>query len=132
MRALLFNAKNYRVEFDSLANKPKNIVHEEVKGKEKQECQDCVVAFITIEKGDKEEVVVNGISHEIQKMCKEVKRNKAVIVPFAHLSNNLAEPKIGLKIFKEIELSLKNKIEVISTHFGSNKSLFEKIEICRR
>lgn len=127
MRALLFNAKNYRVEFDSLANRPKDIVHEEVKGKEKQECLNCVVAFITVEKGDKEKIVVSGITKEIEKMCREVKRDKAVIVPFAHLSNNLAEPKIGLKIIKEIECALSKNMKVIATHFGSNKSLLLEI-----
>ena len=46
MRALLFNAKNFAVKFDSLANRPKTIVHEDLNGKEKQKCFDCVVAKV--------------------------------------------------------------------------------------
>jgi threonyl-tRNA synthetase len=123
MRALLFHAKEYGVEFDSFANRPKGIIPEEVKGKEKQECKDCIVAFITIEQGDKDETST-GISEEICKMCMEVKRDRAVIVPFAHLSNNLGDPKISLNILKSIEKKLKEKkIKVMGTHFGSNKSL---------
>jgi len=121
MRALLFNAKEYGVKFDSLANKPEGIIPEEVKGKEEQECEDCVVAFITIEQEDNEEKA-KGMAKEIEKMCNEVKRDKAVIVPFAHLSNNLGEPNVSLKLFKLIEREIKG-VEVIATHFGSNKSL---------
>ena len=121
MRALLFNAKEYGVKFVSLANKPEGIIPEEIKGKEEQECENCVVAFITIEQGDDEEKA-KGMAKEIKKMCNEVKRDNAVIVPFAHLSNNLGDPKISLQLFKIIEKELKG-IKFISTHFGSNKSL---------
>ena len=123
MKALLFHAKNYKVEFESLANRPENIIHEKIEGKEKQEVQNCVTCFITIEEKDSREIVVENISNEIQKMCKEVGENTAIIIPFAHLSNKLAEPKIGYEIIKEIESNLKGKLNVTSAHFGSNKSL---------
>lgn len=122
MRSLLFHAREFRTEFDSFANRPRGIVHEKLDGKEKQECENCVVAFITVEKAD-DEKTVEGICKEILKMCKEIKRNKAVVAPFAHLSNDLAEPKKGLEIIKKIEGTLSKKVEVIAAHFGSNKSL---------
>ncbi|MEK6918819.1 MAG: threonyl-tRNA synthetase editing domain-containing protein [Nanoarchaeota archaeon] len=126
MKSLIVNAKNFGVEFDSLANRPKEIFHEEVNGKEKQECTDCVVVFITVEEGDGIKAV-DGIVSEIIKTCKDVNRNKAVIVPFAHLSNNLAKPKQGFEIIKEIESKLKETVESFSAHFGSNKSLLLEI-----
>lgn len=79
MRALLFHAKDFKVEFDSLANRPKNIVHEEINGKEKQETKDCIVAFVTVEKGDKNNLVVKPFCHEIEKFCKDVKRESGDI-----------------------------------------------------
>ena len=61
---------------------------------------------------------------EIKKMCKEVKRNKVVIVPFAHLSNNLGNTKESLEILKKIETKLKrSRLKTMRAHFGSNKSL---------
>jgi threonyl-tRNA synthetase len=122
MKTVLMHAKNFMVEFDSLANRPKNIVHEEINGKEKQTSKDCVVALITVEKEDNEEEI-SGIVGEVIKMCGEIKRRSAVIVPFAHLSNNLEEPRRGLEVIREIEVRLREKIEVIAAHFGSNKSL---------
>lgn len=127
MGAILFHAKKFETKFHSFANRPKNIVHETIKGKEEQESKNCVVAFVTIESDDNEKKVVGGICEEIEKMCKEVKRNRVVIAPFAHLSSNLAQPEKGLKIIKEIEKKLKNKLEVVATHFGSNKSLMLSI-----
>ncbi|MFA5992663.1 MAG: threonyl-tRNA synthetase editing domain-containing protein [Candidatus Pacearchaeota archaeon] len=124
MKALLFNAREYGVKFDSFANRPKEIFHEEINGKEEQNWSDCVVAFITIEKDDNKERVSTGISKAITKMCKEVNRERVAIVPFAHLSNNLGEPSKSFEIFEEIENKLKSlNLEIIRSHFGSNKSL---------
>jgi len=127
MRALLFNSKDYEVEFDSYANRPKGIIPEEVAGKEKQECHECIVAFITVERDDEKDIVVEGIVKEIEKMCDEVVREKVVIVPFAHLSNNLEKWDKSLEILEDIELELKKSKQVMRTHFGSNKSLLLKI-----
>jgi hypothetical protein len=124
MRALLFHAEEYGVIFHSFANRPKGIFVEDVNKKEEQICGNCIVAFITIEKGDNKIKVSEGISKEIKKMCDEVKRDKAVIVPFAHLSNNLCEPKKSFEILEDIENKLKEmKLKTMRAHFGSNKSL---------
>ena len=124
MKALLFHAEEYGVNFHSLSNRPKGIFHEKVDGKEKQFCKDCVVAFVTVEKGDNFDRTSTGVAKEIKKMCDEVRHDSAVIVPFAHLSNKLCEPKRGFEILEEIEKKLKKmKVDVLRTHFGSNKSL---------
>jgi threonyl-tRNA synthetase len=127
MRSVLFHAKNFNTKFHSLANRPKGIVTEKVQGKENQSSADCIVVFITVEKKDKEKEVVNGISQEILKMSTEISRKNIVLVPFAHLSNNLADPSFALKVIQSIESTLKEKLEVMSAHFGSNKSLLLEI-----
>src|SRR4030042_6497067 len=124
MKSLLFHAENYGVSFHSFANRPKDIFLEDLNGKEEQRCNNCIVAFITVEKGDNKKKVSEGIAKEIKKMCKEIKKNKVVVVPFAHLSNNLEEPKKSFEILKEIENKLKKiKLKTLRAHFGSNKSL---------
>jgi threonyl-tRNA synthetase len=122
MKALIFHCKEYKTEIFELANRPARIKPEEAKYK-KQECEDCVVAFITIEKGDKSENFSLQIADEIAKMSKDVGDKNIVIVPFAHLSNNLAESKDSLEALDRIEEMLKNNFNVIRAHFGSHKSL---------
>ena len=124
MKALLFHAEEYGAKFHSFSNRPKGIFCEEVGDKENQFCKNCVVVFITVEKGDSKAKVSRGIVKEIKKMCGEVKRDKVVVLPFAHLSNNLCEPKRGFEILQGIEAALKKSgLKVVRTHFGSNKSL---------
>ena len=124
MKALLFHASEYGVNFHSFANRPKDVFCEPIDGKKEQKCKNCVVAFVTVEKGDVARKVSDGISKEIVKMCGEIKRKSAAIVPFAHLSNNLEEPKKSFDILERIEKKVGKKgIRTLRSHFGSNKSL---------
>jgi len=122
MRALLFHCKNYGVKIDRMSDRPKDITPEEVQEKE-QNCKDCVVALVTVEKNDDIEKTSSGLSEEVAKMCQEVGHKNVVILPFAHLSNNLAKAKDGIKIVLLIEENLKNKFNVMRAHFGSHKEL---------
>jgi threonyl-tRNA synthetase len=56
-------------------------------------------------------------------MSQEVKHKNIVILPFAHLSNNLANSEDGIKAIDFIEEKLKQDYHVIRAHFGSHKSL---------
>ncbi len=124
MRMLLFHAENYGARFDSFANRPSGIFLEGLDGKRTQFCRDCVVAFITVETKDEQKVVSSKAAEAIKKMCLEVGRKTAVVVPFAHLSNNIKEPKEGFEILRKTEKILKKlEIKTMRTHFGSNKSL---------
>lgn len=122
MRALLFHCKEYGVRIDRLSNRPEDIASEEIKEKE-QKCEDCIVILVTVEEGDKAEKVSLKLSKEVVKMSEEVKHKNVVLLPFAHLSNNLAKAKEGIKVLDLIEEKLKKKVNVKRAHFGSHKSL---------
>ena len=122
MRALLFHCKNYRIKIDKLANRLKDIMPEEVNEKEKKS-SDCIVILITIEKGDEIEKVSNKLIIEVQKMSEDVGSKNVVLLPFAHLSNNLATSEEAIRAIKLVEEILINKYEVVRSHFGSHKSL---------
>ncbi len=110
-------------EFDSFSNRPAKIKPEALKD-QKQECNDCIVAFVTVEKKDEPILVAKGLAEEIIKMCKEVGSENVVLVPFAHLSNKIAGSEKGLSALNRIEANLgKEKVNVKRSHFGSNKSL---------
>jgi len=122
MRSLLFHCKNYEVKIDRIANRPEKIIPEEVKERV-QECKDCIVVLITIEIDDKIKKMTSLLKDEISKMSLEVGHKNIVILPFAHLSNNLAQSKQGIEAITLIEEKLKGEFNVIRAHFGSHKSL---------
>ena len=122
MRSLLFHCKNYRTKVEKLANKPDGISSEEIKEKE-QACKDCIVALITIESQDDPEKISVSMADEILKMSQEIGRDTVILLPFAHLSNNLAKSKVSIATLDLIENILKKKIKVTRAHFGSHKEL---------
>jgi threonyl-tRNA synthetase len=122
MKALLFHAKEYGVQFNSLATRPMN-VEPEVVSEHQQSCIDCVAVFITVEKGDDAAKVSLELSKEVAKMCRDVARENIVLVPFAHLSNSLASSQISKDVITRVEQHLKKDFVVTRTHFGSHKSL---------
>ena len=122
MKSLMFHAKKYEVEITRLSNKPLGIKPEEINEKN-QKVSNCILAFINIEKGDALEKTSKKLSEEILKFVEEVKCKKVVICPFAHLSNNLANYKEGIKFFNILEKELNKKIKVYRSHFGSDKEL---------
>ena len=122
MRALLMHCKNYGVKVTRLANRPKGINPEAVKEKE-QFCNNCIVAMITVEKEDVLDKSIPLLSKEIITMSNEIKRKQVVLLPFAHLSNNLANIKKGIDAITMLENSIKNNLHVVRAHFGSHKEL---------
>ncbi|MFH0710958.1 MAG: threonine--tRNA ligase [Candidatus Aenigmatarchaeota archaeon] len=96
--------------------------------KKKYKLEEIVVLFVSVEDGDNEKVGVEAID-EIKEFLKNVKVNKILIYPFAHLSSNLAKPDEALKILKEMEEHAKKlKIEVHRAPFGWNKALSIKVK----
>lgn len=122
MRSLLFHCKDYETKIIKLANRPNNIIPEKVNGNRK-ECKDCIVVLVTVEKGDNTIEIIPKISEEIMKMSEEIKRKSVVILPFAHLSNNLASAKEGINFINELEKALSGELDIIRDHFGSHKEL---------
>ena len=121
MRAVLFHCRNYFVKLGKLANRPKDVKPEDVKYKE-QARKDCVVALITVEDKDNPEDVALKLSKELMIMAHDVGRDTIVLLPFAHLSNNLADSIKAVKTLDLIETELKN-FKVLRGHFGSHKEL---------
>lgn len=122
MKALIFHCKEYKTEIVELANRPIKIKPEQIKNKQ-QKCKDCIVALITVEKGDQIEKFTSQMAEEIAKASNDVGNRNIAIVPFAHLSNNIAESADSLRALNMIENVLKNNFDVIRSHFGSHKSL---------
>lgn len=122
MRSLLFHCKDFGSVITGLSTRPENIVHGDILD-EKQSAHDCVLAFVTIEKGDIEEKS-SALVKEITKFCTDTKHQTVFLCPFAHLSNNLAEAKEAIPVLQKIlsDLTATN-LKVYEGHFGSDKEL---------
>ena len=122
MRIIFFHCKNYKIEIGRLSNRPKDISPEKIKNKS-QDVKDCIVALINVEKGDNIQEISKEFVLEITKMLKDVKHDNVVLLPFAHLSNNLAETKYAILFIDGAEKELQKDFNVFRGHFGSHKSL---------
>ena len=86
--------------------------------------EEIVVLFTAVEEGDDGAVAQNAID-EVQAFLKNIKVNRILIYPYAHLSSNLAKPTEALKIVKTMEARAKDKdIETYRAPFGWNKAVY--------
>jgi len=82
---------------------------------------DIVVLFTCVEEGDNETVAKQAID-EVKDALQQLKAEKILIYPYAHLSSNLAKPSAALAILKTMEKYAKAKgIESYRSPFGWNK-----------
>jgi len=80
-----------------------------------------LVIFTTVEKED-DDTTVNKALDNIFDVFSKVKASSVIIYPYAHLSNDLADPKNAISILKKIEEGLKTKLEVYRAPFGWYKA----------
>jgi len=91
--------------------------------KKKTRIENCLLLLTTVEDKDDESTAVKAID-EIYNSLKNLKVNRIVIYPYAHLSSNLADPVTSMSVLKEMERIAKEKgIEVHRAPFGWTKKL---------
>ncbi|MCD6222801.1 MAG: threonine--tRNA ligase [Thermoplasmata archaeon] len=84
----------------------------------KDRMEDCLVAFLSIERGDD---AISGV-REIEDVASMLNVNKIMLYPYAHLSTNLASPEDAMKILNEMKELLEEKYEVKKAPFGWYKA----------
>ena len=86
--------------------------------KKRQRLEELVVLFTCVEEGDDEAVARKAVE-EVGSSLQQLKVNKVLIYPYAHLSSNLAKPAAALKVVKAVEKYAKEAgIETYRTPFG--------------
>ncbi|MDR4511324.1 MAG: threonine--tRNA ligase [Nitrososphaeraceae archaeon] len=89
---------------------------------ETKKLRNLVVVFICIEKNDNKKIVDKALK-EIKIYLEQIKVNKLLIYPYAHLSSDLATPKQAFELIKELEERAKNVIDDVQrAPFGWTKS----------
>ena len=116
--------KILQLDVDSLTYelvKPESKIYEESDEKAVT-VKDALVLFITVEKEDSAEIAKQAIV-EATDFMKKVGRKELLLYPFAHLSNDLAEPKEAMKIFNQLREDVPKGINAKKAPFGWNKKL---------
>ena len=90
---------------------------EELQAK-KDRMEECLVAFLSIERNDNADA---GIK-EIEDVASMLNVDKIMLYPYAHLSSNLAPPEEAIHILNEMNEKLSKKYEVKKAPFGWYKA----------
>ncbi|MFC1486672.1 threonine--tRNA ligase [Thermoproteota archaeon] len=96
----------------------KEITNAEDLEKKHDRVEEVVVLFTAIEEGDDTNVARKAMK-STKVSLDELKVNRVLIYPYAHLSNNLAKPVVALKVLNEMkEIAKELGLETYSTPFG--------------
>ncbi len=86
--------------------------------------EEALTAFMAVESADEtnpEETIGKAVS-EIEKVASQVKTDRIMLYPYAHLSSDLSSPKVAVNVLKGIEAALSAKYEVKRAPFGWYKA----------
>jgi threonyl-tRNA synthetase len=99
----------------------KEISIAEEAAKEENRVEEVVVLFTAIEEGDNSATAKKAID-DVYAFLQNLKVNRILLYPFAHLSSNLSKPSEALKLIKEMEAYAKQQgIETFRAPFGWTK-----------
>src|SRR3989304_5221495 len=87
--------------------------------------EEALTFFVAVEKNDEGNIehIAEQTAQEIKKITKQVKTNRIMIYPYAHLSSSLASPNAAIEALKKLEELLKEAgFEVKRAPFGWYKS----------
>ena len=107
--------------------KPEASLYEESTEK-KATIDDALALLVSVEKGDDNSVADKALEDVTRQMA-QLKRKRLVVYPFAHLSNDLAEPKSAMMLINYMaERATAANLEVKKAPFGWNKKLSIEIK----
>jgi threonyl-tRNA synthetase len=117
MRVLLIHADKFEYEVREPTKMAEPLPKEHPK---KHSFKEVLVAFSTIEASDEDvDAIAEVASADFADVFAKVKAERLVLYPYAHLSSNLASPKLAVDVLKATEAALKARgIEVHRSPFG--------------
>lgn len=94
----------------------------------KKRMDDLIVVLTAVESEDDENTASDS-STEIRKYGDLVKCDQVLIYPYAHLSSNLASPKVALQILQSLEMGVRKFFPIVArAPFGWTKSFNIKVK----
>ena len=85
--------------------------------------KDTLVLFVSVEEGDDKSVAEKAAADALE-LCKKLGRKSILVYPFAHLSNNLSDPKSAMEVVSQLFKACEAEgMTVKRSPFGWNKKL---------
>jgi len=106
--------------------KPESSVYEQTEER-KASIDDALVLLISVEKGDDTALADRAIG-DVKTFMAQLKRQRIVVYPFAHLSTELAPPKEAMALVDYMAQKLAEGYETKKAPFGWNKALALRIK----
>ncbi|HDO19778.1 MAG TPA: threonine--tRNA ligase [Thermoplasmatales archaeon] len=121
MKLLLIHSDYIEYEVkDEAVKQPEEISEKKKRGR----LEEALTVFIAVEKIDEKakQEAVEQACNEIRKVAGDLKVSNIMIYPYAHLSSDLARPKIAMEILEGIEKELESDFKVVRSPFGWYKA----------
>lgn len=106
----------------------KEVAQAELAKSEKQRFEELVVLFVSVERGDNENVARRAVE-EVKTSLQKLKVDQVLIYPYSHLSSDLADPNDALKVIEMMEgYAREAGLKVSRAPFGWTKAFQIKIK----
>ena len=121
MRVLLIHADKFEYEVKEPTKMAEELPREHPR---KHSFKEVLVVFSTIESSDEDvDAIAEQAAADFSDVFRKVKAERLVLYPYAHLSPNLAPPKLAIDVLKAVEARLAEKgLEVHRSPFGWYKA----------
>jgi len=117
------------IKFKALKKALKSIGELSEKEKEEHLVKEALVVLTAVEKRDSDtKKIVEKLVESIADVVKQVKAERVVLYPYAHLSSDLASPEQAIEVLNEAEKELKKKFDVVKAPFGYYKEFEFKVK----
>ena len=117
------------IKFKALKKALKSVDELSEKEKEEHFVKEALVVLTAVEKRDSDtKKIVEKLVENVADVVKQVKAERVVLYPYAHLSSNLASPEQAIEVLNEAEKELKKKFEVVKAPFGYYKEFEFKVK----
>ncbi len=120
MRMLLIHADE--MSFEARQKTP---IAEEEPPTKSASVEDCLVVFAAVQEADEKDpkAVVKAAADEIENVAGELGVDRIVLYPYAHLAEDLSDPKVAVEVLKSLEEELRDRgYEVTRAPFGWYKA----------
>ena len=123
MKILLIHCENLEFRNVRKSSRPAEVRSEITDGKISQRFKDTLAVFVCMERWDKEEDL-SAAKEIVLRHSEMISVKRITVVPFAHLSSFLMDPKQANKMTQELFESLKKSgLDIGKSSFGYHKEL---------
>lgn len=117
------------IKFKPLRKALKKIADISEKEKKGNEVKDALAVLTAVEKSDSNiDEIVREFVKNIKEISEKIKTKKIVLYPYAHLSSNLANPEMAIKVLEKTKEKLEKEFEVVKAPFGYYKEFELKVK----